>query len=186
MELALTIPELQEILRVIATSFILALGSFLIIRLSGKKSISQMTLPQMVIMIAMGSLITKPLNDSKTIIGTFIAMIIFIGVLLLLEYLSLKSDKAEPLIDSTPALLIMDGEVQIENLRKIKMTIDQLESMLREKGISSFSQLRTCTLEIDGKIGLEELKNYNSYGKDNLFDEVRKGKNSKKVDRKLD
>ena len=186
MELALTIPDLKEIIRVILTSIILGLGSFIIIRLSGKKSISQMTLPQMVIMIAMGSLITKPLNDSKTIIGTFIAMVIFMAILLLLEYLSLKNDKIEPMLDSTPALLIVDGKLQVENLGKIRMTIDQLESMLREKGISSFSQLRTCTLEIDGKIGYEELKSYNPYAKDNLFDELRKGKHAKKVDKKLD
>ena len=186
MELALTIPELKEIIRMILTSIILGLGSFIIIRLSGKKSISQMTLPQMVIMIAMGSLITKPLNDSKTIIGTFVSMVLFMAILLLLEYLSLKNDKIEPMLDSTPALLIVDGKLQVENLGKIRMTIDQLESMLREKGISSFSQLRTCTLEIDGKLGYEELKSYNPYGKDNLFDELRRGKHTKKVDKKLD
>jgi uncharacterized membrane protein YcaP (DUF421 family) len=185
LELAIQIPDLKEIILIIISSLALSIGSFIIIRLGGKKSISQMTLPQMVIMIAMGSLITKPLNESKTIIGTLIAMIIFIGVLLLLEFISLKNDKAEPLLDSRPSLLIVDGKLQIEVLKELRMTVDQLESMLREKGISSFAELRNCTLEIDGKIGCEKVKDYKPYN-DNLFDELRKGKHNKSVNPKLD
>lgn len=185
MELAIQIPSWRIIGIVILTSVVLSLVSFIIIRFSGKKSISQMTLPQLVIMISMGSVITKPLNDNKTMIGAIISIFIFVGVMILLEYISLKSDKIEPLLDSTPALLIMDGEIQVDNLKDIRMTIDQLESMLRQNGISCFKKLRTCTLEIDGQIGYEEMKNYNPNEK-NIFDEIRQGKHNYPVEPKLD
>jgi uncharacterized membrane protein YcaP (DUF421 family) len=110
---------------------------------------------------------------------------VFVGILMLLEIISLKNDKAEPILDSTPSILILDGKLQIETLKDIRMTIDQLESMIREKGISSFSELRTCTLEIDGKIGFEKVKDYKPY-KDNLFDELRTNKHNKPINPKLD
>lgn len=177
--------DMKNLLLVFICSIILSLGSFLLIRFTGKKSISQMTFPQLIIMISMGSLITKPLNANKTIIGTFLSVLIFIGVMMLLEYISMKGDKIEPFLDSTPALLVRDGKLMLDQMKKQRMTVDQLESILREKGISSFSQLRTCTLEIDGNIGYEEFKNYKP-SNDNIFDELRTGKHQKKVNPKLD
>jgi uncharacterized membrane protein YcaP (DUF421 family) len=179
-------PEWEAIGTIILTSLILTIVSFLIIRfMAGKKSISKVTLPVMVIMLSMGSVITKPLNDNKTIIGTIISMFVFVGIMALFEAISVKFDKVEYFLDSKPALLIIDGEMQLEVLEKNKITVDQLESMIRQKGISCIKDIRTCTLEIDGLLGYEEFKNYNP-SKDNIFDELRKGKHNKYVDPKLD
>jgi len=185
MDLAFTIPDWGEVWRIIFTSLIMSISAFIIIRFSGKKSISKITLPQMVIMISLGSIVSKPLNDSKTIIGTILSLIIFVAVLLLLDILTMKFDKIEPLFDSVPTILIKDGEIQTENLKKMRITVDQLESLIRQKGLSSIKDLRTVTLEIDGQFGYEEQKNY-SPTKQNLFDELRTGKHITKVDKNLD
>lgn len=185
MELAFQIPSLMEIIRIVFVSTIVSLGSFFIIRLGGKKSVSQMTLPQTVIMLALGSLIVQPLSESKSIIGTFISVFIFILVMILLEAITIVNEKAEEIIDSVPIVLILDGVILKDNLKKSRMSYDQLEAMLREKGIASFDELRTCTLEISGQIGYEKNKNYNPNSK-NIFDEVRQGKHNFKIDEKLD
>jgi len=185
MNLAFELPDWKVIGIVVATSIILAFVSTIFLRFGGKKSISQMTLPTLVIMISMGSVITKPLNENKTIIGTIISILIFLFFMILVEFISVRWNKFEIAVDSKPVLLVIDGTIQVENLKKERMTVDQLESMLRQKGIGCVKDLRTLTLEISGEIGYEEYKNYKP-SKDNIFDEIRNEKNDKKIDMQLD
>jgi uncharacterized membrane protein YcaP (DUF421 family) len=178
-ENAFQVPMMDDILLVIIASFIMALIGFFLIRISGKKSVSQMTLPQLVVMISLGSYIISPLQKNDTIIGVTIGLLVFIVVLLLLEYLSMLFKWAEPAIDSKPTVLVANGKLIVENL-------DQLEARLREKGISSLSELRTCTMETSGNIGYEKMANYNPQNNQNFFDEIRNMKNSYPIDEQLD
>jgi uncharacterized membrane protein YcaP (DUF421 family) len=148
---------------VILASFLTAIGCFFIVRIGGKKSVSQLTMPQFVMMITVGSLIAQPLMQADTIIGTYFAVLVFVLVQIILEWFALKFTITEPIIDSQPVVLIKDGKLQVEALRKERMTVDQLEGMLRVQGISNKDDLRTCTLEDSGKLGFEKKK-----GKDSL------------------
>lgn len=62
---------------------------------------------------------------------------------------SLKFETAEKWIMGKPILVIKNGKVLNDNLKNLRMSIDQLESKLREKGISSL------TIEISGQLGFE-------------------------------
>jgi uncharacterized membrane protein YcaP (DUF421 family) len=172
LELAFQIPTFETILQLICISILVSVGSFFIVRISGKKSVSQMTLPTMVIIISLGSLITTPVQSDKSIIGTLISVLTFITVLLIMEYFSLNSKKSEKTLDSVPTLLIKDGMVIKDNLKKERITMEQLKSFLRENGISNFSEVRTCLLETSGKIGYEKATN-NKQKKSSLFDDYR-------------
>jgi uncharacterized membrane protein YcaP (DUF421 family) len=177
--------DLETLIQLFFLSVIMSLGSFIIIRLGGKKSVSQMTLPQTVIMISLGSLIITPFTEHTTVLGVLFCVLIFVLVMIFLEWISMKVNFLEMLIDSVPTLLVKDGQIQINNFKKTRMTLDQLESMLREKGISSIQDLRTCTLEINGNIGYEEKKKYNP-NTPNIFDEVRDGKHKNKINKNLE
>jgi uncharacterized membrane protein YcaP (DUF421 family) len=165
--------DFDILFKLLILSLIMTLGSFFIIRFGGKKSVSQMTLPEMVVMISMGSLIITPFNRHFTILGILFCVLIFILVMMFLEWLTLKSNFLEKLINSTPTLLIKDGQIMLNNLNKERISIDELHSRLRSKGISSVEDLRTCTLEINGDIGYEENKNYNPKKPNNIFDKIR-------------
>lgn len=148
----------NELIQDIIASILVAIVCFFIVRLGGKKSISQMTMPQFVIMITVGSLIAHPLAESRSIIGTYVSVFVFVMIQIILEKIAIKFRKAEIAIDSEPTVLIKDGILQVEAMRKERMTVDQLESELRCLGILNRKDLRTCTLEINGRIGYEKKK----------------------------
>lgn len=52
-------------------------------------------------------------------------------------------------------MVIQNGQIVQENLRSLRLTVDQLENMLRQKGISNISDVKTATLEPNGQIGYE-------------------------------
>lgn len=128
-------------------------GTFLL-RLAGRKSISQMTLPQTVIVIGLGSLIVQPIVGHD-IWSTFTVGLVLVLTLIMMEYSQVKMDKMEHLITGRAKLIIKDGVIQENTLHKLRFTVDQMEMKLREQGISRVSDVKWATLEPNGQVGCE-------------------------------
>lgn len=98
-------------------SLILISVGTILLRISGRKSISQMTVAQTVIMISIGSLIVQPIVE-KSIWKTIVAASIFIAFLVLTEYLQVKFNFIEKLITGKSKVVIQDGNIVVDNLKK--------------------------------------------------------------------
>ncbi len=126
----------------------------LLLRIAGRKSISQMTLAQTVVMISIGTIIIQPIVETS-VWKTLIASGIFIGSLILLEYLQLSFNFIEKFITGKSKIVIQNGQIEKENLRKLRFTADQLEMRLRTNGITKISDVKIATLEPNGQLGYE-------------------------------
>lgn len=135
-------------------SIILVLAGLLLIRLAGRKSISQMTIASTVVMISIGSIIVQPIVE-KSVLKTIGAMSVFIGTLLLVEFLQLKFNFIEVLLRGKARTVIEDGIIREDNLKKLRLTVDTLETQLRQKGIKDITNVRTATYETNGQLGYE-------------------------------
>ncbi|MEQ3587108.1 DUF421 domain-containing protein [Bacillus thuringiensis] len=135
-------------------SLILILAGILLLRIAGRKSISQMTLAQTVVMISIGTIIVQPIVEKSTIKAVTSAFI-FVVTVILLEYFQLKSNTFEKFITGKSKVVIEDGRLNIENLTKLRLTVDQLEMRLRNQGISKIADVKTATLEPNGQLGYE-------------------------------
>lgn len=142
--------EFNWILKAIYIFFI---GTF-ILRIGGRKSISQMTISQTIVMIGLGSLLVQPLAD-KGLMVTFASAFLLTLLMIVTEYLQLKVDFLETFFTGKAVTVIEDGVPNIKNLRKIRMTIDKLETRLRQSGISSIEDVRYATIEVSGQLGYD-------------------------------
>ncbi len=124
----------------------------LLLRIAGRKSISQMTLAQTVIMIGLGSLLIQPVSG-KDVWSTFMVGLTLVLTLVIVEYAQLKSDKVEKFITGKAKILIENGTIQEQNFKKLRMTIDQLEMNLRQQNVKNLSDIQYATLEPNGRIG---------------------------------
>ena len=138
---------------IIEVIILLTAGVFLL-RLAGRKSISQLTIPQTVIMISIGSLIVQPVAD-KDLWKTLFSAFIFIFYLVLMEYLQLRFNWVEKLMKGQAVIVIKDGILLEENMKKLRLTVDQLEVRLRQEGIMSLKDIKMVTFEANGQIGYE-------------------------------
>lgn len=176
-------------------SIILISTGLIFLRITGRKSISQMTISHTIIMISIGSLIVQPIAD-KNIIKTIIMAGIFISFIIVLEFLQMKFNFVEKIVTGKSMVVIMDGKIIVKNLKKLRLTVDQLEMRLREQGINNIKQIRTATIEPNGQVGFElkpehkpltkgefeiiikkllsdkEIKSYNQLD-ENIFDEIK-------------
>ncbi|WP_422659825.1 DUF421 domain-containing protein [Paenibacillus sp. EC2-1] len=135
-------------------SLSLVIFGMLILRLSGRKSISQMTVPTTIAMISIGTIIVQPIAE-ENIFLTLIAAVIFISVLIFVEYIQVKWNFFEKLITGPAIIVIEDGQLVVGNLKKLRLTVDGLEMKLRQQGISNLKDIKTATIESNGQLGYE-------------------------------
>ncbi|WP_096200380.1 DUF421 domain-containing protein [Bacillus sp. FJAT-45350] len=135
-------------------SFLLIIIGFLLLRISGRKSIAQMTITTTVVMISIGAIIVQPIIEDS-VPKTIITMVIFIATLVFLEYLQVKSNALERLLTGTAVSVIENGQINLKNLKKLRLTIDKLEMQMRQKGISNIADIKNATIEPNGQLGYE-------------------------------
>ncbi|KAA0794842.1 DUF421 domain-containing protein [Bacillus sp. BPN334] len=185
----------------IGQSFLLVLCGITLLRIAGRKSISQMTLAQTFIMISIGTIMVQPIVD-KSMIKAVIGGIIFVITVIGLEYLQLKCNTFERFIIGKPKIIIENGTLHIKNLQNLRMTVDQLEMKLRNNGISRIEDIKTATIEPNGLLGYElyeeltpltikdfkmimqaygfdSLESYNPNKQENIFEEIKNPQKNK-------
>ncbi|WP_394218818.1 DUF421 domain-containing protein [Halobacillus trueperi] len=133
-------------------AIVVVVGGVLILRLAGRKSISQLTVAQTVMMIAVGSLIIQPVGD-RNIWITMAITFLMVLTLLSIEYVVLKSNTLETLIYGKSLLVVENGQINEANLKKLRLTVDMLEVRMRQQNIKHFSNLQWATIEPNGQLG---------------------------------
>ncbi|AIQ40457.1 DUF421 domain-containing protein [Paenibacillus sp. FSL R7-0297] len=138
-------------------SAFLVLVGMILLRIAGRKSISQMSVATTVIMISIGTTIVQPIANHELwqAIGS---ASVFIVSLLIIEYLQLKFNWLEKVLSGQSKIVIENGQINITTLRSIRMSVDQLEIRLREQGITNFTDVQTATLEPNGQLGYELMR----------------------------
>jgi uncharacterized membrane protein YcaP (DUF421 family) len=127
---------------------------FLLMRLAGKKTVAQMTGIELITILSIASTTGHALSESG-LLKTAITLGVLTGVLLTAQYLSIKSERVENLLIGKATVVIENGRIIPEHLKKLRMSVDQLEARLRMNGISSFSDVKTGTIEMNGEFGYE-------------------------------
>ncbi|MBG9588000.1 YetF domain-containing protein [Cytobacillus firmus] len=133
-------------------AIVVVIGGVLILRLAGRKSISQLTVAQTVMMIAVGSLIIQPVGDRNiwiTMVITFLMVLTLISI----EYVVLRSNALETFIYGKSLLVVENGQINEGNLKKLRLTVDMLEVRMRQQNIPHFSDLKWATIESNGQLG---------------------------------
>ncbi|WP_071458494.1 DUF421 domain-containing protein [Bacillus massilinigeriensis] len=139
-------------LTLIWQTILIFIAGTIILRIGGRKTISQMTIPQTVMMIAVGTLLIQPVSGHGLWATLAIAGILAL-CLILTEFIQLKLNKAETAISGMAVAVIEQGKIMENNLKKLRLPVDKLEERLRQAGISSIRDVQYATIESNGQLG---------------------------------
>jgi uncharacterized membrane protein YcaP (DUF421 family) len=134
-------------------AIIYLIGAIIFLRISGKRTISQMTPSEVAIMIGIGTVLAEPLKSKSPWISLYHGALIITG-LLLLSHLQLYFPKVQKWIMGEPLILIKNGKIIYKNLQKSRMTVDELKMKLRIKKVTDISKVKSATLEVSGDLGV--------------------------------
>lgn len=125
------------------------------IRLMGKRQIGQMEPSEFVVTMLVANLASIPMQDSGIpLFSGFIPIVTVLGIELVLSHLSLRSIRLRKLLCGKPVILIENGNVLQGNLRKTRVTLDELTGHLREKDVLDLSAVQYAILETNGNLSV--------------------------------
>lgn len=135
-------------------SFVLIIAGIFLLRIAGRKSISQMTLAQTIVMLSIGTIIVQPIVE-KSVIKAIVGAAIFVVTIVIIEYVEIKFNIFEKFITGKSKIVIENGVLNTKNLKKLRLTVDQLEMRMRNQGIAKIEDVKMATLEPNGLLGYE-------------------------------
>ena len=136
-------------------TIILYLVLIAVIRLMGKRQIGQMEPSEFVVTMLVANLAAIPMQDSGVPLYTgIVPLVTVLGVELVLSALSLRSIKIRKILCGKPVILIENGKIIQENLRKTRVTLDELTGHLREKDVLDLNAVQFAILETNGNLSV--------------------------------
>lgn len=125
------------------------------LRLMGKRQIGELEPSELVLTMMISDLATVPMQDfGIPLLAGIIPILTLLSLSLLLSQLSLLSLRFRALMCGTPAVLIRDGKLQQDAMRKNRYTLDELLEQLRGQGCLSVEEVRYAVLENSGQLSV--------------------------------
>ena len=125
----------------------------LVIRLMGKRQVAQMEPSEFVVTMLMANLASIPLEELETPVWIGLLAMGTVFVLeRLLSWVCLRSIPLRRILCGKPVILIDNGHLLRQNLRRTRVNLDELSGHLREQGILEIQSVQFAILETNGTI----------------------------------
>lgn len=137
--------------RTVILYFLIMIG----LRLMGKRQIGELEPGELVLTMMISDLATVPMQDfGIPLLAGVIPILTLLALSMLLSQISLSSLRFRRLACGTPSVLIRNGALQQEAMRKNRYTLDELLEELREQGISCVEDVKYAVLENSGQLSV--------------------------------
>ena len=124
-------------------------------RLMGKRQIGDLQPSEMVVTIMVSELASLPMGSGNTPLLMGIMPIITLVVLeISLSYASMKCKPLRRLFSGRPSIIISDGKINREEMRRQRMSYDDLKEELRLEGCTDISTIKYAILETNGQFSI--------------------------------
>lgn len=127
----------------------------ILLRLSGKRTLSKFNAFDFVVTIAFGSILASMLlNTSVSIAQGLLAIFMLIMMQYLLTWFAARSERFTHLIKSQPTLLLYKGQFIKEIMRRERFIEDEIRAAVREAGHGNLDDIYAVVLETDGSLSV--------------------------------
>jgi uncharacterized membrane protein YcaP (DUF421 family) len=146
---------MSDWVQIFIRSIVFILVLIITTRLLGKKQISEISFFEYVSGITLGSIAGEVIMGLDGNMGHgILAIVVFAGITLLVDIISLKNKKFRDLVEGKGTVIIKDGKIMEDNLKKEKYTLDELGSLLRQKDVFNTADVEFAMLEPKGDISV--------------------------------
>ncbi len=146
-------------------TLILYLLLLISLRIMGKRQLGEMEPAEFVVAMLLADLAAVPMQDKHIPLSAgVIPIVTVVCIQFLLSVASLKWVGFRRLLCGKPVILIGEGKIIMKNLRRARITLDELGEHLREKDVLELSQVQYAILETNGQISVFPFPQYQPPG----------------------
>ena len=143
------IPVAEKVLR----SVVVYLFILIAFRFTGKRQVGQLTPFDLVLLLIISNVVQNAvIGNDNSLGGGLLGAVVILALNWLVVEISYRSKFFRRTMEGSPTVLVHNGKVLVENLRRERITGDDLMAALRKNGIASAEEVRFAVLEDNGQI----------------------------------
>ena len=124
-----------------------------ITRAVGRRELSSMEPFDLILLVVMGDLIQQGVTQSDySLTGAMIVIVTIAVLTVATAYLSFRFRRLRPLLEGEPIVLVADGRVLTANLRRQRMTVEEILAEARQQSIAGLEDIHYAVLETNGRV----------------------------------
>ena len=129
----------------------------LAIRLMGKRQISEMQPSELVVTMVISNIASLPMqNTSQPMLSGMVPVLVLVALEITASVLMMKSRSFRRLMCGSPVVIIEDGKLLQSQMKRLRLTIDDLSAQLRQQEIFSLADVQYCIMETNGALSVLE------------------------------
>ncbi len=141
------------LVRVAVVGLLAHAGLVLLLRISGKRTLSKMNAFDLVVTVALGStLATILLSSAVALAEGLLAFAVLIALQFAVTWLSTRTATVQRLVKNEPRLMVYEGRLLSDALRAERVTGEEIEAALRQQGMADLEDVGAAVLETDGSV----------------------------------
>ncbi len=142
-------------LMLIVKTFILYVFIIFVYRIMGKKEVGQLGISDLIVTVLIAELAALTIEDvDKSILISIVPILVLVTSEILISFFSIKSNSFRKFIDGHPTVIIKNGKIRFNAMTKLRYTLDDLITQLRNQGIKSIEEVDYAVLETNGELSV--------------------------------
>ena len=139
------------LIRTVILYFFIIIG----IRLMGKRQVGELEPSELVVSLVIADLASVPMQDyGIPLLTGLIPIFVLLSLTMILSVLTMKNIRLRALLCGNPSIIIRSGKIDYLEMRRNRMTVDELLEDLRAKGVTDPSQVNYAVLETNGQLSV--------------------------------
>jgi uncharacterized membrane protein YcaP (DUF421 family) len=128
---------------------------FAVFRLVGRRELGELGPFDVILLVVVGDLVQQGVTQSDySVTGAVLAILTIAILTVAVSYLGFRFKRLRPVLEGEPLVLLVDGQPIERNLRRERITLDELTAEARLQNLSSLEQVHLAVLEASGKISI--------------------------------
>jgi uncharacterized membrane protein YcaP (DUF421 family) len=138
---------------IVLRAIIIYVVVFVFTRVLGRRELSTLQPFDLILLIVIGDLIQSGVTQNDLSVTGVLVVLTTIGILqVLTSYAGFRFRRARPILQGEPIVLVQDGKLIERNMRRERLTLDDLSEKARLSEIASIDEIRWAVLETNGDI----------------------------------
>jgi uncharacterized membrane protein YcaP (DUF421 family) len=126
---------------------------YVLMRVIGRRELSKLEPFDLILLIILGDAVQQGLTqDDYSLTGSMLAIVTIAVLQVVVSFLNFRFPRLRPVLNGEPIVVVQDGKPIERNLRRERLTIDDLAESARLQGIGSLDEIAWGVLETSGSI----------------------------------
>jgi len=145
----------NQYLNILISSLCVYIFIIIAIRITGRKELSQLSVIDLVFILLISNAVQNAMvGPDTTLLGGLLAASTLFAANFILKELIFRFSKVSRLIQGQTIMLVYEGVPNKENMKRAKISMDEIEEAVREHGVADVSEVNLAVLEVDGSISV--------------------------------